>query len=145
MLRAELSSFAATQRARIHKLGKAVSSDEHAMMDDLKIKDVFIKELEDTIETKYLRFCDPSQPLQFMVLLGPRCTTKVVRFMAYHPRRWANLDQVSASEKQLIWSIVIQLLEQYDMMQSSMQLQCFAWIVPYFIQWHALIHTLDTL
>jgi hypothetical protein len=31
------------------------------------------------------------------------------------------------------------------MMQSSLQLRHFAWSVPYFIQWHAVIHVLDTL
>lgn len=48
-------------------------------------------------------------------------------------------------EQQLVWSIAIQLLEQYSMMQSSPQLRRFAWNVPYFIQWHAVIHLLDTL
>lgn len=114
-------------------------------MDDLKIKDGFIKELEDMIETKYLRFCDPSQPLQLMVLLGARTATNLMHFMAHHPRRWANLDQVPVAEQQLVWSIVVRLLEQYSMMQSNPQLRRFAWNVPYFIQWHAVIHVLDTL
>ena len=148
MLRFELINFAATQKARMHKLGKAVFRfDEYAAMnmDDLKIKDILNKEIEDRIETKYLRFCDPSQPLQLMALLSGRSTINLVLFMAHHPRRWANLDQVPASEQQLVWSIVIQLLEQYNMMQSSPQLRRFAWNVPYSIQWHAVIHVLDTL
>jgi hypothetical protein len=88
----------------MHKLGKSVISNEYAAMDmdDLKIKNLFIKELEDRIETKYLRFCDPSQPLQLMALLGGRSTTNIVLFMAHHPRRWANMDQVPTSEKQLV-------------------------------------------
>jgi hypothetical protein len=146
MFRTELASFAATQIARIHKLGKDVfTSDEYAAMDDLKIKDFFSKELEDTIETRYLRFCDPSQPLQLMTLIGARSTMNIFRFMAHHPRRWAKLDQVPACEQQLVWTIVIQLLEQYSMMQSNPQLRCFAWNVPYFINWPAVIHILDTL
>jgi hypothetical protein len=41
----------------MHKIGKALlASDEYAAMDDLKTKDGFIKEIEDMIETKYLRF-----------------------------------------------------------------------------------------
>ncbi|KAL8704293.1 MAG: hypothetical protein Q9201_002547 [Fulgogasparrea decipioides] len=146
MFRSDLASFAATQKVKMHKLGKAVfTSEEYPAMDDLKIKDGFIKDMEDMVETKYLRFCDPSQPLQFMTLLGTRASTNLIRFLAHHPRRWATLDQVPASEQQLVWSIVIQLLEQYSMMQSSPQLRRFAWNVPYFIQWHAVIHILDTL
>ena len=146
VFRSDLVNFAASQKVRMQKIGKAVfTSDEYAAMDDLKIKDDFITKLEDMIEMKYLRFCDPSQPLQLMTLLGARCSTNLVRFTAHHPRRWAALDQVPESEQQLVWSIVIQLLEQYDMMQSSPQLRRFAWNVPYFIQWHAVIHVLDTL
>ena len=146
MFRSDLASFAASQRVKMHKLGKLVfTSEEYAAMDDLKIKDGFINKLEDMIETKYVRFCDPSQPLQFMTLLGARSSTNLVRFIAHHPRRWADQDQVSVSEQQLVWNTVIQLLEQYNMMQSSPQLRRFAWNVPYFIQWHAVIHVLDTL
>lgn len=60
MLRVELASFAATQKVKMQKLGKAVfTSEEYPAMDDLKIKDDFIRKLEDMIEIKYLRFCDP--------------------------------------------------------------------------------------
>ena len=147
MFRSDLASFAATQKAKIHIPGKAgfSSSDEYPAMDDLKIKDRFIKELEDMLETKYLRFCDPSQPLQLMTLLGARISTNLIRFLAHHPRRWAHLGNVSASEQHLVWNVVVQLLEQYNMMQSNPQLRRFAWNVPYFIQWHAIIHVLDTL
>lgn len=146
MLRSDLASFAAAQKAKMNKMAKTmVTSEDFSAMDDLKMKDVFIKELEDLIETKYLRFCDPSQPLQFLTLLGARLSTNLIRFVAHHPRRWAKLDHVPPSEQQLIWGIAIGLLEQYDMMQSSPQLRRFAWCVPYFIQWHAVIHVLDTL
>jgi hypothetical protein len=147
MLRTELASFAASQKARLRKQGKAAfSSDEIAIMKvDVKVTEVLFKELEDLIETRYLRFCDPSQPLQLMAMLGGRVTTSVMGFVFHHPRRWAKTDEVPASERQLVWSIVVQLLEQYNMMQSSPQLRGFAWVVPYGIQWQAVIHVLDTL
>ena len=145
-LRSDLATFAAAQKAKMNKLSKAgLTSEDYAAIDDLKLKDGIIKEIEDMLETKYLRFCDPSQPLQLMTLLGARYATNVIRFTAHHPRRWAHLDQVPAFEQQLVWNIVVQLLEQCDMMQSSPQLRRFAWNVPYFIQWHAVIHILDTL
>jgi hypothetical protein len=146
VFRTELASFAATQIARMQKLGKTgYTSEEYAAMDDLKIKDVFIDELEDVIETKYLRFCDPSQPLQLLTLVVGRSVMNLIRFMAHHPRRWATLERVPESEQQLVWDICIQLMEQYGMMQSSPQLRRFAWNVPYFLSWPAIIHVLDTL
>ena len=146
MFRSELATFATTQKVKMQKQGKSMAtSDEYPAMDNLKIKDDFIQRLEDLLETKYLRFCDPTQPLQYLTLLGGRIATNLMRFMAHHPRRWAKLDHVSDSERQLVWGIVMQLLEQYNIMQTSPQLRRFAWNAPYFIQWHAVIHILDTL
>ena len=146
VLRSDLATFAHAHIARMRKEGKAeLTSEEYAALDDLQLKDKCTKEMEDMIETKYLRFCDPSQPLHFMTLLGARLSLNLVRFIAHHPRRWAKLDNVSVSEQEFVWSTVIQLLEQYNMLQSNPQLRRFAWNVPYFIQWHAVIHVLDTL
>ncbi|KFX98983.1 hypothetical protein V490_02004 [Pseudogymnoascus sp. VKM F-3557] len=146
MFRSELAGFAAAQIARMPKLDKSLfSNNEYAAMDNLKIKEVFFQELIDDLETKYLRFCDPSQPLQLMVLFGARTATNILLFMTYHPRKWANPDQVPATEQKLVWDTVLQLLEQYNQMQSSPQLRRFAWNVPYYIQWHAVIHVLDSL
>ncbi len=146
MFRSDLASFAASQKVSMQKSGQAVfSSDEYIAMDDLKMKDEFIKKMEDMLETKYLRFCDPSQPLQLLTLVCGRYATNTIRLLAHHPRRWANLDHVPASEQNLVWGVVIQLLEQFNMMQSNPQLKRFAWCTPYFIQWHAVIHVLDTL
>lgn len=146
MFRSELASFAASQISRMGKEGKLMhKSPEYSAMNDLKIKDIFINELEDMIETKYLRFCDPSQPLQLWTLIGARSASSIFQFMAHHPRKWASLDQVPDSEKLLVWEIVIQLLERYKMLYSTPQLQRFAWNIPYFIHWHAVIHVLDTL
>lgn len=146
LFRSELASFAASQKARLAEWGKAADiSDEYAAMDILLAHEDYIKELEDVIETKYLRFCDPSKPLQLKVLIVARLAANIVRFMAHHPRRWTNLNQVPVSEQKLVWDCVINLLEQYSMAQSTPQLQCFSWNIPYFIQWPAVIHVLDTL
>ena len=146
VFRSELATFAASQKVKMVQSSKSVvTSEEYPAMDDLTVKDNFIKQMEDMIETKFLRFCDPSQPLEFLTLIAARMSTNLVRFLAHHPRRWANLDQVSDSEKQMVWGITLQLMEQYNMLQSSPQLRRFAWNTPYFIQWHAVIHILDTL
>ena len=146
LFRTDLASFAASQKVKMQKSGKNVfSSDEYVAMDDLKLKDEFIKTMEDMVETKYLRFCDPTQPMQMLTLVGARYATNVVRLLAHHPRRWANLEHVPASEQNFVWGVVIQLLEQYNMLVSTPQLLRYAWNAPYFIQWHAVIHILDTL
>ena len=146
VFRAELATFAASQKVSMQKQGMPeFASEEYAAMDNIKIKDDFIKKMEDMLEAKYLRFCDPSQPLQLLLLLAGRSATKIIRFMAHHPRRWASMDHVPASEKWMVWDTVVQLLEHYNMMRSSPQIRHFAWNAPYYIPWHAIIHVLDTL
>lgn len=146
MFRADLANFAVTQRAKMQNIGKtAFSSEEYSAVDDLKLKDGFIEDLEAMVETKHLRFCDPSQPLQLLTLLGARASTNLIRFQSHHPRRWANLDHVPKSERDFVWNIVISLLEQYRMLQTNSQIRRFSWNFPYFIQWTAVIHVLDTL
>ncbi|KIW84066.1 hypothetical protein Z517_03312 [Fonsecaea pedrosoi CBS 271.37] len=146
MVRSTMATFAAGQTAKMAKLRKvAFTSDEYPAIDDLERKDDFIRGVEDILETKHLRFCDPSQPIQLMALIGGRTATNLVRFMAHHPRRWAHQNSVPASERRFVWDIAVRLLEQYNMMQTDPHLRRFAWHVPYFIQWHAVIHVLDTL
>jgi hypothetical protein len=146
MLRGELTSFAGRQKARMRKLGVTDSaSDEFTTMNDLRIKGDFINDIEDVIETKYLRYCDPSHPLQLMAMIMARISTNLLRFKVHHPRRWASLDQVPETDQKLVWGVAVQLLEQYKVMQSTPHLRGFAWNVPYSIHWHAVIHVMDTL
>ncbi|RFU29030.1 hypothetical protein B7463_g7326, partial [Scytalidium lignicola] len=107
--------------------------------------DESFREIEKLLGDKYLRYCDPSRPLHLMAMLMARCCINVVRFMSHHPRRWASREQTPLSERQLVWEICVSLLEQHNMLQSNPQLKQFAWHAPYFQQWHAIIHILDTL
>lgn len=100
--------------------------------------------IEDLLESKYLRHCDPSQPLHLISMLMARCAINVIRFMSHHPRKWAS-RQVPAHERQNVWNICLRLLTQHNMLQSNPLLRQFAWHAPYFQQWHAIIHVLDTL
>jgi hypothetical protein len=144
--RGDLATGGAVQQERLRNAGKVgFTSEEFIAMDDLTIKDKFLEEMEEKVETRYLRFCDPSEPLQLMTLVGGRLALNLARFLTHHPRRWAQQAHVPDEEKKFVWDVVMQLLQQYDMMQSSPQLQRFAWNVPYFIQWHAVIHAMDLL
>lgn len=145
-LRYELVNFAAARVARFRQQGKTASQwNLHASGSDKIEIDKAFKEFEEMLETKYLRYCDPSQPLQLMTMLLARISMNVSRFLIHHPRRWASIEQTPLSERQWVWEISIKLLEQHDMWQSNPQLKPFAWHAAYFLQWHAFIHVLDTL
>ncbi|KAH8700692.1 hypothetical protein BGW36DRAFT_374788 [Talaromyces proteolyticus] len=145
-LKCELLNYAANRAARLRQQGKASNPwDPPTPGSDTADIDESFKEIEVLLETKYLRYCDPSQPLHLMAMLMARCSINIIRFMSHHPRRWANREQIPESESQLVWEICIKLLEQHNMLQSNPQLKQFAWHAPYFQQWHAIIHVLDIL
>ncbi|OAA54560.1 Transcription factor [Niveomyces insectorum RCEF 264] len=102
---------------------------------------------EERLESRYLRYCDPSQPLHLMAMLMARCAISILRFMAHHPRRWTNgaPSPVSERERQWVWNVCLQILDRQNMLQSSPHLRQFAWYAPHCRQWHAIIHVLDTL
>jgi hypothetical protein len=145
-LRSELAVFAYHQTSKVRQQGAGQpTSEEFTAMDDLALKDKWIESLEDALETKFLRYCDPSKPLHYLTLVGGRMSLCLIRFVAHHPRRWTKLSHIPLSERKLVWSIALQLLEYYNILQTNSTIQCFAWSIPYFVQWHALLHVLDTL
>ncbi|QRC98949.1 hypothetical protein JI435_063030 [Parastagonospora nodorum SN15] len=83
--------------------------------------------LREALEMKYLRYCDPSQPLHLVLLLVGRYGMNIVTFLTHHPRRWAKMEHVTPTERVLVWDGSIKLLDQYSMMQSNPIIQQFAW------------------
>ena len=144
-VRYELARFAASRVAKFRQSGIDPNRwDIHATESKI-MGDEALKEIEELLETKYLRYCDPTQPLHLLTLLTARLSMNNVRFLTHHPRRWASIEQTPLSERQMVWELSIKLLEQYTMWQSNPQLKQFAWHAAYFRQWPAFIHILDTL
>ena len=146
IFKTELASFASRGGAKLRQQGKNTDQlDDVAARSDQKTKEEFIKEIEEILEERYLSYCDPSQPLQLLTMLVARFSVNVVRFLTHHPRRWVSQEQTPKSEQEYVWTTSIALLEQHDMIQSDRRLQGFAWYSAYYLQWHVLIHVLDTL
>ncbi|KAL7924342.1 mitogen-activated protein kinase [Trichoderma austrokoningii] len=146
-IRYDLLWFAAARVAKFRHLGKSLSQwdQDFASEGDKAETDQSVKEIEEHLENKYLRRCDPSQPLQLMSMLMARAAIDTIRFMTHHPRRWTSINQAPPFERQWIWEVSIRLLEQRDMLQSNPSLKKFAWHAAFTMQWPAFIHVLDSL
>ncbi|KAF1836223.1 hypothetical protein BDW02DRAFT_249245 [Decorospora gaudefroyi] len=145
--RCEMTEFALGQVTRFRKQGLNVNQwdlDDSRHHDKGEVENA-VKELQDVLELKYLRYCDPSQPLHLLTMLVGRYGMNVVTFLTHHPRSLASMGKVSVSERQLVWDVSVKLLEQHNMVQTNDMLKSFSWHAPYFRQWHAFIHVLDTL
>ena len=154
-MRDEISQFTAGRIDVFRRQGKKNPSDWNLRnsstdapdgTEDANSKvDAATKQLEEIFETKYFRYCDPSQPLHLMSMLLGRYVLTIIRFLTHHPRRWPSIQSTPPTERALVWSTCIKLLEQQIMMQSNPSVRQFSWQSAYFQQWHALIHVLDTL
>ncbi|KAJ4541261.1 hypothetical protein HRR88_006684 [Exophiala dermatitidis] len=120
-------------------------ADIFATKESVMPNDDAIQELQNHIETKYLRYCEPSDPLHLTTVLFARYSLNVCRFMARHPRKWKNRLQVPESERKYVWNVSLKLLEQFDMIQSSPHVRQFSWNFAYYLKWSAFVHVLDTL
>jgi hypothetical protein len=144
--RCELANFAAGRVATLRRQG---TDSSHWNLDspdgNQGGQENSVKELEEILETKYLRYCDPSQPLHLVTMLVARYAMNVVNFLTHHPRKWRSIEQTTSTERQRVWELSIKLIEQHNMLKSNPFLKQFAWHAPYFRQWHAFIHVLDTL
>lgn len=146
VLRSQLGAFAANHADKFTQNGGSGGLwNDYTPARDTQEKDAVIEQLKEVFELKYLRHCDPSQPLQLLTLLFARSAIHVGHFVSHHPRRWASIEQIPESEQDYVWDLSIKLLNIHDMMQSDRRLKCFSWYASYYTQWHAFIHVLDTL
>lgn len=111
----------------------------------LQESDTLIDELEQLLEEKYLRYCDPSTPIQLLASIIGRAAINVYRLKAHHPRRYPRNTTVPDTERELLWSLCIKLLENDNLAHSSRQLRKFMWHSNVYFQWQAIIYLLGEL
>lgn len=107
--------------------------------------DASIDAIESDVEMKYLRYCDPSQPLQLMISLMARSGINTIRFLSHHPRQWTKFQDVAVSEREWVWKLCVKLLEQHNTMHTNPALTPFKWQAAFVFPWQPLIHMLDVL
>lgn len=106
-------------------------------------KTEIIKELEDVIETKYLRYCDPTNTLHTLILVMSRSTICKINLHAHHPRTYANRGiKVPEEERNLIFTNAKKLLEYMDLVRSTKSLEKYMWQIGTMILWDALLYVL---
>ena len=107
--------------------------------------DAFIDEFEESLEEKYLKYCDQSIPVQMMALISGHMMCKSMRIMAHHPRRYTSEKDIPDIERQFLWTTSIALIETDNLAHSYLSLQKFNWHIDVNFQWQALIYVLGEL
>ena len=99
-----------------------------------------LDELRALIERKYLRFCDPSVPLQLFARLMGEATIMALRLVAPYPRRYPQgLVEMTAKERDEVFWISMDVLGLYNLSQRTESIRRFLWNVNVQFQWHAFI------
>lgn len=112
----------------------------------LEERDASMNELERRLEDKFLKYCDPSVPIQFMSIIIGRGAINMMRLMAHHPRKWGPPgEELPPAEREFLWNTSIKLLEGTNMAHSSKQLRRFMWHTRVHFVWQALIFVLNEL
>lgn len=111
----------------------------------LEERDAHIDELEQRLEEKFLRYCDPSIPIQFLATIIARAAVNSMRLMAHHPRKYGNVDDLPQSERDYLWKVSLKLIESDNLAHSSRGLKKFMWHTNEYFQWQAFVHLLNEL
>ncbi|KAL9079982.1 MAG: hypothetical protein Q9157_001179 [Trypethelium eluteriae] len=107
-------------------------------------KDAVISQIEDHWENKYLRYCDPSNPLHTFGSIMIRSSVCKMKLFAHNPRQFANSPvKVPQSERDMVFANATKLLEYTALMQSDGQgLQKFTWQIGTSYLWNSILYVL---
>lgn len=110
----------------------------------LRQKDEAIDEFESIVESKFLRFCDPSIPLHLATTVMARSAVHYARLTAHHPRQYQDSTfQVPQKEKDIIYVNCLKMAEYANFAQINPSIQRFIWHMVNHMPWDAMIFMLS--
>jgi Fungal specific transcription factor domain len=95
----------------------------------LSVKDEAIDELEKKLEQKYIQYCDPSIPFHLVTTLMVKLATAKIRMLPRHPHLMANISQTSTVDRDSLFRLSLQCLENHNKMMTIPSLDRFMWHV----------------
>ncbi|PQE09943.1 fungal specific transcription factor domain-containing protein [Rutstroemia sp. NJR-2017a BVV2] len=109
-------------------------------------KDKTIDELEARLQSKYLKYCDPSIPLHLLATFIARSVICTMRLMAHHPRQYPDKGaSMSQKEKDMVFDNSLKMLEYDAMAHSNKLVQRYLWHIHVHFQLDAFIYLLSEL
>jgi hypothetical protein len=132
LLRYEFGKFLNTN-------GKKLCSPAFSLVE----KDQLIDELENHIESNFVRYCDPVVPLHLLAAGGARSGICKMRLLAHHPCQYPDKGVSSPqSERDLLFETSLKMVE-YDVLgQSTEAIANFSWHTNTYFQLDAFVFML---
>jgi hypothetical protein len=106
----------------------------------LREKDQLIDELENHIESNFVRYCDPGVPLHLLATGGARSGTCKMRLLAHHPGQYSDKGvSLPQSERDFLFEKSLKMVE-YDVLgQSAEAIANFSWHTNAYFQLDAFV------
>jgi hypothetical protein len=95
----------------------------------LSVTDEAIDELEKRLEQKYIQYCDPSIPLHLVTILMAKLGAAKLRMGPRHPHLIASAKDMPTEEKDFLFSLSLQCLENHTTMLDAPNLNRFFWFI----------------
>ncbi|KFY97795.1 hypothetical protein V498_01864 [Pseudogymnoascus sp. VKM F-4517 (FW-2822)] len=106
-------------------------------------RDIMIKEVEDILERKYLRYFDPSNPLHYLSSVLARSAICKMNLYAYNPRQFANCGaKVPQRARDIIFANGMKLLEYGNLLHRDQNLRKFVAQTSSSYIWDTLLYVL---
>jgi transcription factor-like protein len=103
-------------------------------------KDSMISQIEDLLERKYLRYCDPSQSLHNFVSIMIRTAICKMKLFAHNPRQFASQGiELPQIERELIFSHATKLLEYIVLLKGNPTLEKYSWHIGTSHLWNTIL------
>jgi hypothetical protein len=95
----------------------------------LTIKDEAIDQLEMALERKYIQYCDRSIPFHLMTTLMVKLATAKIRMLPRHPHVRDSISQNLTEDRDYLFKLSLQCLENHNKMMEIPSLDRFMWHV----------------
>lgn len=109
-------------------------------------KDAAIDELEQRLEDKFLKYCDPLNPLHQLCSITGRAVIATIRVMVHHPSQYTDKGvSLPQSERDMLFKYSLKILEYDNMAHTMKSLKKFRWSIQNYFPWHPVICLLGEL
>ncbi|KAJ9635644.1 hypothetical protein H2204_005818 [Knufia peltigerae] len=106
-------------------------------------KESLICQIEDLLERKYLRYCDPFNSLHNLVSVMARWTICRLRLFAHNPRRYIDSSiPIPQRERDIVFTTASSLLDYASMAPDNPSLKKYRWRVHVSYLWNIVLHIL---
>jgi hypothetical protein len=106
-------------------------------------KDKIITQAEDHLESTYLRYCDPAEPLHLLLSVMIRSSLCRMRLHAHSPRRYTDKNiPVPQTERDTVFANASRLLEYVALVSNQPALHRYQWHLSSAFLWNTTLYML---